>query len=182
MCDDHQDLFGKPALLAGEDHERYKKLQQAVYDQVKPKDFFEKVMADDVINKRWEEERLQRCGKGAVEFGFRNALKIHLKETGLNEADSSGLAREYFAGTPKAKQRIEARLAKHGFTIDDIYATAMLHKLDPLRQINQMRDNLETARRLIQKDLKKAKRARDRANGSHSSVAEQNSEALHNGH
>jgi hypothetical protein len=181
MSDDHQHLFGKPALLAGEDHERYAKLQQDVYDQVKPKDFFEKVMADDVINKRWEEERLQRCGKGAVEFGFRNALKIHLKETGLNETDSSRLAKEYFAGTPKAKQRILARLAKHGFTTEDIYATAMLHKLDPLRQINQMRDNLETARRLLQKALKKSMKARERTSASPSIVAEQNVEASRDG-
>jgi hypothetical protein len=46
-------------------------------------------------------------------------------------------------------------LAKHGITIENIWATAMLPKLDHLRQIDQMRDNRETARRLLQKDLKK---------------------------
>ena len=39
-----------------------------------------------------------------------------------------------------------------------------------------MRDNRETARRLLQKDLKKAIRARDRASASPSIVAEQNVE------
>jgi hypothetical protein len=72
-------------------------------------------------------------------------------------------------------------LAKHGFTIEDIYATAMLHKLDPLRQINQMRDNLETARRLLQKALKKSMKARERTSASPSIVAEQNVEASRDG-
>jgi hypothetical protein len=52
-------------------------------------------------------------------------------------------------------------LAKHGITIEAINATAMLYKLDQLRQIDQMRDNRETARRILQKDLK---RLSERAN------------------
>jgi hypothetical protein len=52
----------------------------------------------------------------------------------------------------------------------------MLYKLDQLRLIDQMRDKRETARRLLQKDLKKAIRARDRASASPSIVAEQNVE------
>jgi len=58
----------------------------------------------------------------------------------------------------------------------------MLPKLDHLRQIDQMRDNRETARRLLQKDLKKAIRARDRASASPSIVAEQNVEASRDGY
>ena len=182
MSDDHHDLLGNSALIAGEDTERYTKLHQAVYNHIKPKDIFEEMMAEDVINKRWEEERLQRYAKGAIEVSFRTALKTHLRETGLNEPESSQMAREYFTGTPKAKQKILARLAKHGITIEAIHVTAMLYKLDQLRLIDQMRDNRETTRRLLQKDLKKALRARDRASASPSIVAEQNVEASRDGY
>jgi hypothetical protein len=181
MSDDNRDLLGKPALLAGENHEHYAKLKQAVYDHFKPQNIIEEMMVDDVINKKWEELRLQRCTKGAIEGGFRTALKNHLRETGFNETESSRMTREYFAGTPKAKQKILVRLAKHGITIDDICTTGMLYKLDPLGQIDRMRENRETGRRLLQRDLKKAMRARDRASASPSIVAEQNSEALPDG-
>jgi len=75
MSDDHHDLLGNAALIAGEDTERYTKLHQAVYNHIKPKDIFEEMMAEGVINKRWEEERLQRYAKGAIEVSFRTALK-----------------------------------------------------------------------------------------------------------
>jgi hypothetical protein len=91
------------------------------------------------------------------------------------------MTREYFAGTDKAKQKILLRLAKHGITIDDIRTTGMLYKLDPLRHIDQMCDNRATGRRLLQKDLKKAMKARERARVSPSIVAEQNSEESRDG-
>jgi hypothetical protein len=41
----------------------------------------------------------------------------------------------------KAKQKLLARLTKHGITIEDISSMGMLYKLDLLRQIDQMCDN-----------------------------------------
>jgi hypothetical protein len=105
MSDDHHDLLGKSALMAGEDNERYAKLQQAVRDYIKPNNILEQMMADDVINKKWEEERLQRCAMGAIEFSFRVALKNHLRETGLNETEASQTARQYFAGPLGQRKR-----------------------------------------------------------------------------
>lgn len=114
MSDDHYSLSGKPALLEGEDDERYLKRRKAIEDYVKPANIIEEMLVDDLVNKHWEEERLQRFSICAMRAGFRNALRYHLKETGLAESDISRMLKRYFAGSPKTRELIVAHLARNG--------------------------------------------------------------------
>lgn len=176
MSDDHDGLSGQPALLAGEDSERYLKKRKAIEDYVKPANIIEEMLVDDLMNKHWEEERLRRFSDCAIRAGFRNALKYHLKETGLGEIEVSEAAKRYFAGSPKNRQVILTRLARHGITLEDISATAMQSKLEPLAMMDHMRANREGGRRNVLKEVKKVKKARERE-ASPSIVAEQKTEA-----
>lgn len=177
MSDDHYSLSGKPALLAGEDNERYLKMRKAIEEYVKPQNIIEKMLVDDLVNKYLEEERLQRFSVCAIRAGSRNALRYHLKETGLGDIEASKTAKRYFAGSPKNREVILTRLARHGITIEDINATALQYKLDPLQMIDHMRANREGARRILLKEIKKLQKARERAEASPSIVIEQKTEA-----
>jgi hypothetical protein len=177
MSDDHYSLSGKPALLAGEDIERYLKKRKAIEDYVKPANIIEEMLVDDLVNKHWEEERLRRFSACAIRAGFRNALKYHLKETGLAEIEVSEMAKRYFAGSPKNREVIVAHLTRHGIAMEDINTTAMQYRLDPLQMMDHMRANRESGRRILLKEFKKLQKARKRAEASPSIVAEQKTEA-----
>lgn len=163
MSDDRDSLSGKPALLAGEDIEQYSKRRQALENYVKPANIIEEMLVDDVVNKHWEEERLRGFSASVIKAGSRNALRNHLKETGLGEIEASEMVKRYFAGSPKSRQVVLTYLARHGITTEDINAMAMQYKLDPLQIMDQMCTNREGARRIVLKEIKRLLKARERA-------------------
>jgi hypothetical protein len=57
MTDEAVDLFGKPPLMKGEDIGRYNRLLAAIEHQIKPKTVFQKMLAHELTDKFWEQQR-----------------------------------------------------------------------------------------------------------------------------
>src|SRR6476620_2220711 len=74
MSDELDDIFGKPALLKGEDRERYGHLQAAVEADIKPKNIFDRMLVREQTDKYWEELRYKRSSAALIDSAHIEAL------------------------------------------------------------------------------------------------------------
>jgi hypothetical protein len=78
--DQFEFLFGRSALLEGEDEERYLRLRAAVVDELKPKTVFDWINAKDHVDKLWEEQRYKRAATALINGAMLKALEYCFKD------------------------------------------------------------------------------------------------------
>ncbi len=161
------DLFGPPPLIRGEDVTRYWRLNAAVEDDIKPKDFFDKVRVRDTTDKLWERQRCKSSAAALVESFKIEALESLLRPfvppptMSFGEDAETVMARDYFSGHAGGKrlEEITCLLEIHGITPEQIHAKAMQLCGNAIAMFNRMEAHCEKSLRTLRKD--NARRAAD---------------------
>src|ERR1700744_6655711 len=72
-------LFGPPALLEGEDPQRYEALHEAIIADLAPKTALEWINVQDQVNKLWEEQRYRAYSSAIINGGIAKAVRYFLE-------------------------------------------------------------------------------------------------------
>jgi hypothetical protein len=153
MSSQVDDLFGEPPLIKGEDKERYFRLLAAIEHDVEPKTTLEKIMAREMTDKLWEEQRYKRNAACLVETAYFEALTgLIAPFCGLTEFPVD-IAKRYYTGDSATKKATAARLAGWGITDDQIRAKAMQLCGGGLQLFERMGMNRENSRRILRKEI-----------------------------
>src|ERR1035437_5481058 len=164
MTDPAADLFGEPALIKGEDKERYMSLFAMVEADMKPKTFLDRMMVQEQTNKIWEEQRLRSNAAALTEGAFPEALEILLRPfCDITTGTSSAIARNYYSGDSKTKEGAASFLAKCGITTAQIQAKAMQINSGGHQTIDRMINNRENSRRGLRKEFERRSAVNDNA-------------------
>jgi hypothetical protein len=157
MCDQLENLFGKPALLEGEDQERYLRLRAAVVGDLKPKSVFDWIDVHDQVNKLWEEQRYKHAAAALINGGLLKALQFYLNDLirGLTLTDAEDLALNYFSTNAKEKKEVISLLAQHGITMAELQAKATQLEGAGLQMLDRMVSVRENGRRMLRKDAER---------------------------
>jgi hypothetical protein len=67
------EFFGRPALLKGEDRANYRALQEEILESMHPKNFFDALEVQEVVENIWEGRRFQKMGTKLVDAERRKA-------------------------------------------------------------------------------------------------------------
>jgi hypothetical protein len=162
------DLFGEPALLEGEDKERYQRLSAAMVRDLKPKNVLDWVNVKDQTDKIWREQRYNRATTALIKGSVFQALEFYFdqifrkKMFEVSKETASAFAREYFSNNPKERKEIVSRLAEHGITIEDLHAKAMQIESGGIQMLYRMVAASENGRRMLRKEAAQNARRQDR--------------------
>ncbi len=74
LSDSLKRLFSAPSLMKGEDPADYDALYRQVEEVVQPRDVWDQMMATDVTNHFWQQQRLRRCVGTVTNASRRAAL------------------------------------------------------------------------------------------------------------
>lgn len=144
--------LGAPALLDGEDKRAYKALRDQIFGYVKPKDIFEKMFADDIMNLQWELMRWRRLKVALMnteqQADARHTLIAYAGNPDMQKA-LEGWAREDAEETENVKQM----LAYRGVSMDALAAKMLSRKLNDLERINELERIAEARRTAAMRDL-----------------------------
>jgi hypothetical protein len=152
------DLFGEPPLLKGEDLARYNRLLYAVYHEIQPQNFFDKVRVRELTDIYWEQQRCKRSCASLVESSYiealANLLRPFIPPTLFGEDAASEMAREYYSGDlkPQKIEKIELRLTQYAITQEQIRAKAMHHCGAGVVMFNRMETNCASSLRMLRKE------------------------------
>jgi hypothetical protein len=150
-------LFGPPALIQGEDEERYLRLRAAVVDEMKPKTVFDYINAKDQVDKLWEEQRYKRAADALIDGGMVKALEYYLHE--VCEVDlAEDLSHKYFNGDAKGRKEVMSELAQHGITTAQLQAKATQLEGGGLALFDRLVSTRESGRRLLRKETERNNR------------------------
>ena len=155
-----QALLGKPNLIQGETEELYFNLWYAFVDEMKPERLSEWIVVNDLVQKRWEQFRLGRLSPALIEGARVNALKSLLEPYSNNFAMSiddtpTAIARNYFAGDDKEKDKAVRYVEGCGITPDQIVALAMQVCGNGLLMFDRMDNNRQNSSRALRKDAER---------------------------
>jgi hypothetical protein len=158
------DLFGEPALINGEDKERYMRLRAAVEADLKPKTIFDWMRVKDVTDKYWEELRLRHSGAALIDGAFKEAFDFYVNQVAkLADRIPLAITREYYSGDEEAKKEVVSFLEMYSVTMDQIQAKAIQIVGGTLNMLDRMIANRETARRILRKENERQLAATEKA-------------------
>jgi len=164
MSDELDDIFGKPALLKGEDRERYARLQAAVEADIKPKNIFDRMLVREQTDKYWEELRYKRSSAALIDSAQVEALASLLAPIYRHKMDlipPSKAAVHFYGGDPKFKKEVSAEMTQYGITEEMIQAKAMQITSSMLQLFDRMITHREDARRSLRKEQEKREAAKE---------------------
>jgi hypothetical protein len=158
MSDQFDDIFGEPALLQGEDKDRYLRLYAMIEADKQPKDFFDRIQVREEADKIWEELRIRRCSAALIDSTHIQALAQLLEPLQKRHVflkNCSEVAFEYYGTDLKAKQKVAAMMAQYGITETMIHAKAMQIQGGTLQYLDRMITSREIGRRNLRKEQEK---------------------------
>jgi hypothetical protein len=153
------EVFGRPALLKGEDRASYRELQKEISESMHPENFLDALEVQEVIDNIWEGRRFQKMGTKLVDAERR---KAHERLTNsrfgyVSEKDEEWL--ESIAGKPYPDEMTEADvLRKVGLSIELVQAHALLLAAEYLGVVDRLASNRVSARKTSLKDYARRKR------------------------
>jgi hypothetical protein len=161
-----EELFGKPALLAGEDEELYSRLRNAVASHINPETTLDWILADDLAGKHWEEQRLKRDAAALLDGVYDEAVRI-LVAPFLAPSEQPKLP--YFItytrlhGDDFDKGTMAQTLAHFGITKQQIRAKQFQICGSDLTVIDRMIARRESSRRHMDKQLERSAKKNSKA-------------------
>jgi|GEM_PF-1279374 len=142
------DLFGRPALLKGEDANLYDALLSRIVAAARPRDAFEWMLLKDYADLAWEILRLRRAKADVVNGMHKNALVMVLEKLALDPEPV-----RFFYKDPAAKAAIVDQLALHGLDEGVVTAEAVVSCLRELAALDAMIKSAETRRNLMLREI-----------------------------
>ena len=154
-------LFGAPPLVRGESEEQYGKWWEAFVEEHKPKSLSAWVQVNDLANKQWEQNRLQRCSPALIEAVLPKALlKLLGPFEGKGVAIAYATAHKYYAGNAKEMREAREKVTNCGITDDQILAEAMQMCSSGLIALDRMDNYRANTKRSLLKDIERRSEAR----------------------
>jgi hypothetical protein len=153
------DMFGEPALLAGEDKGLYTKIYAAIEADIEPKSFFDRMHVREQTDKFWEELRLKGGAAALIDSAKIKALACLLnpippEKIGLlNGGSRAALA--FYGNDQKDKQKVVKAMAEYRITEAMVQAKAMEIISGTLQLFDRMILNRENSRRQLRKEQEK---------------------------
>jgi hypothetical protein len=153
------DLFGKPALINGEDEDRYLRLRAAVEAEIKPKTVFDWMMVKDQTDKYWEELRYKRGSAALIDSAHVEALASLLSPiyegnlaSLLSLTSAHRAAVNFYGADRNAKKEVTAVMTQYGITEAKVQAKAMQIIGGTLQLFDRMIMHRESSRRILRKE------------------------------
>jgi hypothetical protein len=142
------DLFGRPALLRGEDANLYDALFARVVAAARPRDPFEWILLKDYADLAWEVFRLRRAKAGLINERHKNAIgalsaRLAVDVTPWVEQHQS----------VDAKMLILTSLKDKGFDQDAIIAEAMVRACNEVAAFEELIAGAETRRNAMLREF-----------------------------
>lgn len=133
----HQ-IFGKPALIKGEDNKKYDELWTQFREALDPSDFIEEMYIRNAVDLEWEVRRNRQL-KASLLFSSRDSglsRLLHKLTTG-NPANRDLVVR-WMRGEASAAAEVDKILRAADFGRDEIYAEALAKNIDVFEKIDRM--------------------------------------------
>jgi hypothetical protein len=141
--------------VRGESEEQYWKWWEAFVDEYKPKNLSAWVEVNDLANKQWEQNRLQRSRPALIEGALVEALKNLLQPFTSMSISPSGIAQAYYTGNAVERREMREKITKFGITDDQILAEAMQMRSSGLIALDRMDNYRVSSRRGLLKDIER---------------------------
>jgi hypothetical protein len=142
------DVFGKPALLHGEDANLYDALFARVVAAARPRDPFEWMLLKDYADLAWEIFRLRRAKVAFVNTMHKNALVVVLEKLALHPSPAQHCHKD-----AAAKSAVLEQLALHGLDESVVTAEAVVACCDELALLDAMIKSAETRRNAMLREI-----------------------------
>ena len=175
-------IFGLPPLLEGEDPDAYNALLAQVNGALKPKDILEQIWVRDFVDITWEIMRLRRLRPALIVAGYGDAIRdILTAELGYSRA--ADFRDKWLRDEENSRAEFKVLLAELGFTMDDVHARALGHKIKIVGSVDQMIEAAERRRRLVFAEVDRrremlARRMREEANTINAQLERQGAQAI----
>jgi hypothetical protein len=148
---EQRDFFGPPPLIPGEDPIAYETLLARVKKMIHPKDVFEEIWVQDLVELTWDTFRLRRLRSNVFKtYAHNRVAEIFEKPTGGDE-----LLQGWALGGPNALAEVNRRLAAEGLTMDGLMADGLVANLDVLAPVDRMIAGSEARRNQILRELER---------------------------
>jgi hypothetical protein len=181
------ELFGRPALLKGDDRDKYRALHQEISKSMQPENFLDELEVQEVVDCVWEGRRFQRMATKLVDAERRKARERLTDSQYGYISEKSAEWLESIAGKRYPDEMTEADvLKKVGLSVELVQAHALLMAEDYLAVVDRLASNRISARKISLKDYTrrkqldaKAKRLAAKAELQHRDRANDNRPAEH---
>jgi hypothetical protein len=148
-----QAILPTAPLLITESKDDFKRILDALTDEIKPRGIIEQMYVADIAHLVWEVWRLRRCKAGIINAAFRAALQTVLTQLMREPAQhaclvkdgAEKLARRWFSN-PDAKKKIAGVLREFELDETAIEAEAIRESAEDLERIDRLLASSEVRR------------------------------------
>jgi hypothetical protein len=133
-------------LLMGEQQTDYAGVAQRIVQASRPRDAVEEFLLRDVIDLTWEILRLRRLKAGTIKASMSDGVRKVLDSVGRGYSDVNRLSGNWAGGDKRARQEVDAILAKADLTMEEVTAKTFESKIDVFERIDRMSASAEARR------------------------------------
>jgi hypothetical protein len=135
-------VFASPPLVEGEDHKLHHEFAANVLRAVKPRDFIEELLVQDVIDLSWEIRRMRRYKDALLSaWAWRGVEQIAVQE--LDEAEAQALARDWAASYPEDMETVKNMLDVRALPYETLPALGWAERIGIMARIEDLITNAE---------------------------------------
>jgi hypothetical protein len=146
-----QAILPTAPLLITESKDDFKRIRQALADEIKPRGILEQMYLEDIAYLSWEVLRLRRARTGITNAAWRDALESILEQC-LREpgryavgGEARKLAHDWFTDSNAKKQVVEV-LRRFGLDESAVEGEAIRKSADDLERIDRLMASAEARR------------------------------------
>jgi hypothetical protein len=151
-------VFASPPLVEGEDHNLYNEFAARVLRAVKPRDFIEELLVQDVIDLSWDIKRM-RLYKAALlsASSWRGVEELAVLER--DEVEARELARDWAASYPEDMETVKEMLGYRALPYETLAALGWADRIDTMERIEYIIANVERRRNDALREIERRRSA-----------------------
>ena len=166
------DILNDTPLLPGETLADFEAIQNAVINEVQPKNIVEDVLVSELTNSIFEERRYRRYRdtyiRSMITYNLKSKLETALGFNKNAEKDAAALkytseqyafylAENYLAGFPDIESAVEKIFDNAGQSLDDVMATTVAKNFEQIQKFELLINNAVKARNRLISDIERRK-------------------------
>jgi len=144
------ELLGPPPLIGTEDPSHYRALLTRFAVEFEPKTITEWFLVFDLVNVNWEILRYRRVRTTLIRLACRDALALIDKDNNRSRAWNWHLKTQMACGIAVSRKSrsmgptaLRRELAEAGLTVEDVYDSVLIKKLDQIERFDKLIERLE---------------------------------------
>jgi hypothetical protein len=151
-------VFGSPLLVVGENDNLYRQFAARVLRAVKPQDFIEELLVQDVIELSWDVRRMRRYKAALLSsWSWRGVQELAVLERG--EAEARTLARDWAVSYQEDLEAVNEMLENMALPYEALAALAWADRIDVMEQIERIIANAERRRNDALREIERRRSA-----------------------